>query len=232
MKINDLPHTKPQSIKRNNRILAPSFRSSPVKGHDSSRAPISRNGELPVKDQILENASKLFARFGLGKTTTSDIASSLHMGKSSLYHYFRSKEDIFKEVLNFELNKLKANISKSMRNSKSPEERLENFIIARMKFFKENENLSNAIKDEYLSYYDFVNEARRYFDQIEMHWVKQILREGIRTGVFAVEDVLSASQTIIAAIRGFGDKFKTKEKITKKSIERMLSVIINGISKH
>jgi len=51
------------------------------------------------KNILLQVAQSIFARFGLFKTTVDEIAKAARMGKSSIYYYFRSKEDIFKAVL-------------------------------------------------------------------------------------------------------------------------------------
>lgn len=47
------------------------------------------------KSQIIEAAKGLFNRLGYAKTSVDDIASTLGMKKSSLYYYFKNKEDIF-----------------------------------------------------------------------------------------------------------------------------------------
>lgn len=47
------------------------------------------------KSQIIKAAVKRFARHGLGKTTLDEIARDLRIGKATIYHYFKSKEDLF-----------------------------------------------------------------------------------------------------------------------------------------
>ena len=51
------------------------------------------------KEKILDTARILFSRFGIKKSTMDEIAKEIRMGKSTLYHYFKSKEDIFLEVV-------------------------------------------------------------------------------------------------------------------------------------
>ena len=48
-----------------------------------------------VRVSILEAAQGLFSKFGYKKTTMEDIAQELHKGKSSLYYYFKNKEENF-----------------------------------------------------------------------------------------------------------------------------------------
>ncbi len=51
---------------------------------------------------ILDASRDLFARFGYKKTTMEDIAMALRKGKSSLYYYFKNKEEIFQAVIELE----------------------------------------------------------------------------------------------------------------------------------
>ena len=58
--------------------------------------------KLDKKENILKVAQNLFARFGLLKTTIDDIARKARMGQASIYYYFKSKESIYKEVIDKE----------------------------------------------------------------------------------------------------------------------------------
>jgi len=51
------------------------------------------------KSNILESAKKLFAVKGLGQTTMDDIAREANYSKSTLYVYFRSKDDILNHLM-------------------------------------------------------------------------------------------------------------------------------------
>ncbi|MBE7553294.1 MAG: TetR/AcrR family transcriptional regulator [Anaerolineales bacterium] len=66
---------------------------------------LGRNKELNQKTkderrgQILSKALMLFATKGLAATKITDIASAAGMSQGLLYHYYRSKEDIFVELI-------------------------------------------------------------------------------------------------------------------------------------
>jgi TetR/AcrR family transcriptional repressor of mexJK operon len=51
------------------------------------------------KLEIIKTAEKRFVRHGLKKTTLDEVARDLRMSKSTLYHYFESKEDIYYQTL-------------------------------------------------------------------------------------------------------------------------------------
>lgn len=50
---------------------------------------------MAKKDQILDAAKMLFNRQGYAKTSVDDISQAVGMRKSSLYYYFKNKEDLF-----------------------------------------------------------------------------------------------------------------------------------------
>ena len=65
--------------------------------------------------EILRQATKIFAENGYRQTTTEDIAKRVKLKKSSLYHYFKKKENI-----------LFRGLSMSLKNSIEPLLALEN----------------------------------------------------------------------------------------------------------
>ncbi len=50
------------------------------------------------RQQILEAATKVFARLGLEKGRIEDIAEEAGVGKGTVYEYFRSKEELFEAI--------------------------------------------------------------------------------------------------------------------------------------
>lgn len=56
-----------------------------------------------LKEKILAAAKDLFVKKGYKNATLPEIASILNIGKSTLYHYFDSKEDIYKNAVEDEI---------------------------------------------------------------------------------------------------------------------------------
>lgn len=51
------------------------------------------------RENILKIAQDIFSKYGYKKTTLDDIANAVRKWKSSLYYYFKSKEDLFQAVI-------------------------------------------------------------------------------------------------------------------------------------
>jgi AcrR family transcriptional regulator len=50
------------------------------------------------RHQIVESAAELFDARGYGNTSMEDVALSVSIAKPTLYHYFRSKEEILQSI--------------------------------------------------------------------------------------------------------------------------------------
>jgi AcrR family transcriptional regulator len=60
--------------------------------------------EKERKQNILKAAEKRFSRHGLNKTTLNEIARDLRIGKATIYHYFTTKEDLFFQTIEWEID--------------------------------------------------------------------------------------------------------------------------------
>jgi len=54
------------------------------------------------QEEIIRAAAKRFSRHGFGKTTLEEIARDVRIGKPTIYHYFKSKDDLFYGSINFQ----------------------------------------------------------------------------------------------------------------------------------
>lgn len=52
-----------------------------------------------LREELLENISDLFLRFGLRSTSMDDIASHLKISKKTLYQQFANKDDVVEQVM-------------------------------------------------------------------------------------------------------------------------------------
>lgn len=185
------------------------------------------------KELIIESARELFARFGMKKTTMDEIAESCFMSKATLYYYFENKEDIFKSVINKELEIFKNKIKETLSKEASPQDKLKAFIVARFTHLKEIANYYSTIKDEYLEHYAFVEKERAKFTDWEIQIIQSILDEGIEKGVFEANDSKLTAVVITYAMKGLEYPWTIEKDIIdiKTAIDLMLPVLFRGIEK-
>ena len=192
-----------------------------------------QNSEKDVKEMIIEAARGIFARFGFSKTTMDEIAKAAYKAKSSIYHYFKSKEEIFREIVVKESRTLKEEITKAINQEDNPQKKLRAYVITRMHTLQKLANFYSALKDEYLKHYEFIEKVRKNHDREEMEIIKEILRDGNEKGVFDIKDLEVTAFAIIVALKGLEYRWVQETDVSKieKDIDSLLAILFNGIVK-
>ena len=185
-------------------------------------------------EKIIDLAAQLFRKFGYKKTTIDDIALAAHKGKSSLYYYFKNKEEIFKAVVDKEAgilaDELKAIID---RTDLTPQEKLKQYVLHRMQRIQELSNYYEALKNEFLGHYEFIEQIRTKHDETELNFIKAILDEGNEKGAFDIKDTYTAAYAIAMAMKGLEIPMFIKNEIdpTEEKIDYLLNILFKGIEK-
>jgi AcrR family transcriptional regulator len=178
-----------------------------------------------ARTKIIDIARNIFTHFGFKKTTMEEIALATRKGKSSIYYYFNSKEDIFKAVIEKEADELKDELYKKISGVEDPIERLKVYITIRMRKLNKLTNFYTALKSDYLSHLEFIEQIRKSYDQDEVRVVTGIIQEGIERGKFSVEDPHLSAVAIVTAMKGLEvPLFINKE---HGNFEARLSSLIN-----
>ena len=162
-----------------------------------------------------------------------EIAQAARKGKSSIYHYFNSKEDIFNAVVEKETNALHLALTEAVNTSSMPEDKLKAYIQTRMDTISKLANLYSALKDEYLDHFSFIEKIRSRFDQEEIKMIKEILVEGINKGDFVIEDLEITAFGIITALKGLEYPIIVKKEYVdiEKRFNGLLNILFHGIVK-
>ncbi len=187
--------------------------------------------DTDVRQNIIDAARELFARYGFRKATMDEIARAARKGKSSLYHYFKSKEEVFQEVVEEEAAEVKAEISQAVAAAKTPQEKFRAYVLTRMTALQRVANFYSAFKDEYLESYGFIERLRENYNRYEIETIAAILKEGLEKGIFAVKNLELTAYTIFIAAKGleYSWALEPDMKQVETNIDSMLDVLFNGL---
>lgn len=187
-----------------------------------------------VREQIVASASKVFTRMGYRKTTMDEIASATEMGKSSIYYYYKSKEEIFEAVVVREAQELKKKLISVISTNKPPRDRLKDYILFRLYNIKTVSNFYAVLKDDYMEQMKFVNRVRKKFEEEEYKMVREILEKGIKDETFIITNPDIGAIAFTTMLKGlelplFLKDYTRAEK--EKLLEDLIQVIFYGIVK-
>jgi AcrR family transcriptional regulator len=146
---------------------------------------MSTEGPVSRRDELLKLAATMFAERGLRATTVRDIADSAGILSGSLYHHFKSKEQMVEEVLRDFLDWLFGRYQAIVDTEPNPLERLKGLFMASFEAIEDRHAQVVIYQDEAkrlssLPQFGFVDTRNK--EQRKM-WL-DLLNQGIEDGYF------------------------------------------------
>ncbi len=151
-----------------------------------------------MAEEIVAEASHLFARKGVAATTMADIAAAAGLQVSSLYYYFRSKHEILETIVG-EVNRIpRAALAAARETHPDPATSLHAFIRADAAVlcrfpFDINEIHRLAGEEDGSDFARYWAERQQLHDDVE-----ELVADGVAAGVLVDVDPRLAALTILA----------------------------------
>jgi len=189
--------------------------------------------EDDVRGRIIGAAKTLFGRHGFKKTSLADIAAEARRSKSSLYHYFASKAELFRAVVNVEMEVLSQRVREAVAKADAPQAKLRAFVLTRMRVARQLASAYATLHEEYLDQLGFVERFREQAFRGEVRAISGILEEGVETGAFEIADVGLAAHTIAVALKGleYPLMVNSQEAGLTRDVDLLLGMLMKAIRK-
>jgi AcrR family transcriptional regulator len=192
-----------------------------------------------LRAKILAGADKLFQKYGLSKTTMEDIAREAGKGKSTLYYYFKSKEEIFDAIIRNEKEVFFEMMQNALARETSAVKKFEAFQTIRFEKIRKVVNLYSVLINETregLMDNGQICTWRKKYDDKETNILKSILRFGTATGEFrAIDDAELDKLAFIftSAQRGIEMDLIMYDKMSESEglLKLLLDLTLNGLKK-
>lgn len=155
-----------------------------------------------TKKMLIEVARVLFARYGKKEVTMNDIAEASKKGRRTLYTYFNNKEEIYKAVIDKELERVLERLYLKATENCEPDIKLTNHIITHLDAIKEVVTRNGSLRADFFHDIYEVERTRRKIDTKEILIIREILNEGIEKKIFKRMDLDLSSMIIFYAIKG------------------------------
>lgn len=176
------------------------------------------------REKILSSALSLFATKGLAATKISDIAESTGMSQGLVYHYYKSKEEIFTWLIGSAMQKMN---EAALNLEKLPVSAKEKIILAvdgLLKGFETNANTTSyyflitqtALAD---AYPEEAKEIIRMQNDVKYEVMIRIFTEGQKDGTVKKHDPKEMATLFFSSINGlalnkaiYGNRFHMPDK--------------------
>lgn len=137
-----------------------------------------------TKEIILSAAKELFARKGFFKTTYADIARHAGVNQATIYRGFKTKENIFRLLLEEEYKAIIKESFQSFRGEEPTLCKLKRLLTTNLKLTTQSKLFQHILRDEY-------SQFRNFFSNKQDKAVKELyalIEEGMEKGEIKKED--------------------------------------------
>lgn len=162
--------------------------------------PLTDQEQVRRRKEIFNASVHLFLSKGFNETSMREIAKSARIGKTTLYDYFPSKDDILLSFVEDELQTLTERAREITKQNAGAMEKLRQMMFAYMEYLETNEDFYMKLSLEVQRL------AQESLERIQRkrHALQDLLRviidEGIREGCFRPVDSLLATRVIFTAL--------------------------------
>jgi len=184
------------------------------------------------KQRIVKAAVAVFGRNGYEKTTISQIAQEADMGRGTLYWYFKSKEDLFRQIIRSVIADLTVPIQETMRKEMPIEEKLRLIIRSWLEAGVQNQEFFRIFYSIFAhSQGIFAQEmlaAMRSMYALIIETLESMYNEAVRQGQIKSSDTHRLARLTIGVVDGIILQHLFMETVKP---ERMPEVIIQRMIK-
>ena len=162
--------------------------------------PLTEEEQARRRKEIFNASVHLFLSKGFNETSMREIADAAGIGKSTLYDYFPSKDDILLSFVEDELQRLTKEMKEIANRKVEMLEKLRQMMFAYMEYLATNEDfyMKLSLEVQRLAQESLERIQRKRHALQDM--VRIIIEEGIREGSFRPVDSLLATRVIFTAL--------------------------------
>lgn len=145
----------------------------------------SRNANR-TRHRLLQAAIRLFAAHGYNGASVDEVVALARVNKRMVYHYFGSKEELFKAALQQVYRRLETVEFDAVERGSGPREQLARLLESYFSFLDANPEFTRLLQWENLEYGQHIN---RHNETVLtknpfLERFRQIVETGIKTGEF------------------------------------------------
>lgn len=161
-----------------------------------------------LRQRIIEVALEAFSSRGFEATTTADIADTLQMTGPSLYHYFRTKEELLFACMDHILEQLHTSVTTAAAGKGTVRERMVRVLQAQLKVEMGSGGAASLVNahlygPQYLT--AVLSTERREALRLRQRALVQVFRElidqGVASGEFVVANTRVTAFNLLAVVQ-------------------------------
>jgi AcrR family transcriptional regulator len=185
-----------------------------------------------TKELIQKTAKRLFGTSGINETTMDDIAKAAGIGKGTIYHYYKSKEELFCAIIEQDFEIAKKDLEAAVNGAFGPAEKLKAYFLTRTRHLGGFASFYAKFKDDYIKYYSYIRKTHDKFRDFAAQTITRIFKEGVEKGIFEISGMETVVFAILEGMKSMEYALAMdKPKDAEDKVEIILNMILKGLLK-
>jgi AcrR family transcriptional regulator len=184
-----------------------------------------------IRASILKAAETFFQKWGIAKTTMEDIARQVGKGKSTLYYYFKNKEEVLEAVAMAQAERITLKVREELEKKETAKEKLLAYVYTSFRETRRAVTLFEIARGEIKANKKVLQDVMNKYGALEEKTLEAILMFGSRRNEFktiGTHDVKATVRAIITVMRSLTiDLFIDND--DKKLIDLIIELLSEGI---
>ncbi|RKD33336.1 TetR/AcrR family transcriptional regulator [Lacrimispora algidixylanolytica] len=183
------------------------------------------------REEIVGIALRLIEENGFKKTSMREIAALANMGKSSLYDFFKTKDEIAVYAVEKQIKETTQEARRIVADESSPEQCLRKIMLNHLGVPKQYRTVlmwlnteSDYLEEEYRNRLQAIRYA--YQDVVQ-----SVIENGVALGVFRKTDAALASRLLINSMLSIVYTSRPSTS-PEKMLDETMNIILRGIINH
>lgn len=184
--------------------------------------PLTEEQQARRRHEIFHQVVNVFMKKGFHETSMQEIAQVAGLGKSTLYDYFKTKDEILIYFFEDQLNDLTNEAQKIALQNLSADKRLRQVMEKYMEILQANKSLFMRLTAESQSLRPESQKQIQDKRHAYQNLIRALIDEGIREGVFRKVDSLLAARLLLSAMMSvvYNSRFTgTPQEMLKETLD-------------
>ena len=140
-----------------------------------------------LPEQILQAALQLYLKHGVRKVTMDDVSKVIGKSRSTLYYYYKNRDEIFEAVMEALIREVMDEIMQAVDEAGSVELKIRAFCLAKVKTSEDRRAIFAAMEagmdaDEISRHAKTMSNVHRQMMSREAALLKKVLSAGMKQG--------------------------------------------------
>lgn len=184
---------------------------------------------MSLREDILQVSRSLLVKEGFGKMSMRKIAKEVDISATSIYLYFKNKDELLLALIESSIAHLADILQKQLKDGDDPIQKLEKladgFIYFALNHPQEYEIIYMVRPEEMPKFpKEKFNQIRKVYELLA-----DIIDEGCQKGVLQVEDPLMSAYTVWAQLHGVASVVISKRLDTRIPVEPFVKQAVDHV---